>query len=199
MRFVIVGVLMLLPAFAAWAKIAAPQIGVVPKTEVTSSDSWTLRISHSKQHDNVIVLSASGSIAESGKRSASLVYFCLEKDFFSVSFFVLPDQDRFKLLVDQDARYQLRDDIERQMPVTPVGGFADAYENYLDHVEPSVQDANLVMIKYPGFAHSLLYNAREGGDLRVSMRDRNETEFHLQFDVDGLIELYDSIRKKCGG
>ncbi|MBO6891538.1 MAG: hypothetical protein JJ866_06325 [Roseibium sp.] len=198
MRLFVVGVLILLSAFAASAKIIAPQIFVAPRTEFRKSENWTLRISQSIKHDNVIVLSALGSTADSEKQSVSLVYYCMEKDFFSVSFLVLPDEDRFKLLVDQDARYQLRDDMEQKMPVTPVGGFADEYETYLDHLEPSVGNANLVMIKYPGFANSLLYNSRKGGDLQVSMKDRNEIEFDLLFDVDGLAELHDAVRKKCG-
>lgn len=198
MRLFVVGVLILLSAFAASAKIIAPQVFVAPRTEFRKSENWTLRISQSIKHDNVIVLSALGSTADSEKQSVSLVYYCMEKDFFSVSFLVLPDEDRFKLLIDQDARYQLRDDIEQQIPVTPVGGFADEYETYLDHLEPSVGNANLVMIKYPGFATSLLTNIRKGGELRVSMKDRNETEFHLQFNVDGLTDVHETGRKKCG-
>ena len=198
MRLVVFAVLVFLSAFSARAAINAPQITFSPRTEFRDSNSWTLRISKSKLHENVIVLSVLGKTAGNERQSASLVYLCLDKDFFGVSFLVLPGDDRFKLLADQDARYQLRDDIERQMPVTPISGFADEYELYLEHLEPSVRNANLVRIKYPAYANSLLYNSRKGGALRISMKDRDDTDFHMQFDVDGLTELHDTVRKKCG-
>lgn len=198
MRLVAIGVLIFLSVLAARAAITVPQITFGPKTEFRESKDWTLRISRSEQHENVIVLSVSGTISDAGRQRASLVYYCLDKDFFGVSFFVLPGGDRFKLLVDQSARYKLRDDVQEQMTVTPVQGLADQYESFLGHLEPSVGNANLVMIKHPAKAISMLNNARKGGDLRVSIKDRNNTEFHLNFGVDGLTELHDTVRSKCG-
>ncbi|MEM9634074.1 MAG: hypothetical protein AAGA50_22275 [Pseudomonadota bacterium] len=155
-------------------------------------------MSRSQAHENVIVLSVSGSTTDNLRESTSLVFYCLDKDYFGVSFFVLPEGDRFKLLSDQDARYKLRDDVEREMPVVPVDGFTPEYEAYLGHLEPPIRNANLVMIKHPGHANSLLFNSRKGGSLRIAMKDRNEAEFHLRFEVDGLAELHDAVRKKCG-
>ncbi|MCV0425836.1 MAG: hypothetical protein K5905_10205 [Roseibium sp.] len=198
MKIVVAGILIFLTAFAARSAIIAPQITFGPKTEFRNSEQWTLRISKSKLHKSVIVLSVSGNTAEGTSEIASLVYYCLDKDFLGVSFFVLPGGDRFKLLADQDARYKLRDDMEREMPVVPIDGLAKEYEAYLEHLEPSVRSDNLVMIKYPAHANALLFNSRNGGRLRVSMKDKYDAEFQLQFDVDGLTELHDTVRKKCG-
>ncbi|MES0883029.1 hypothetical protein [Roseibium sp. SCP14] len=198
MRILIAGLLVLLAAVAAQSAIMAPQLRFAPRTELRTSNDWTLRISRSKLHENVIVLSVSGSTADSKRERVSLVFYCLDKDFFGVSFIALPDDDRFKLLSDQDARYKLRDDIERKMPVVPVEGFAAEYEAYLRHLEPPISNANLVMIKYPGHANSLLFNSRKGGWLQISMNDRYGAEFHLRFEVDGLAELHDTVRRKCG-
>jgi hypothetical protein len=198
MRILIAGLLVLLAAVAAQSAIMAPQLRFAPRTELRTSNDWTLRISRSKLHENVVVLSVSGSTADSKRESVSLVFYCLDKDFFGVSFLALPEDDRFRLLSDQDARYRLRDDIERKMPVVPVDGFAGEYEAYLGHLKPPIGNANLVMITHPGHANSLLFNSRKGGELQVSMNDRNGAEFHLRFEVDGLVELHDTVRKKCG-
>lgn len=84
------------------------------------------------------------------------------------------------------------------MKVVPIGNLRDEYDDVLSHIEPDPKTSNLVMIKYPGYWMSTLFNMRDGGGYRVSMRDKNDKPFSLEFNADGLAPLHDLERKKCG-